>query len=304
MQHSGHHHASPIGKKLWFTIFLNGLITVAQVIAGFAGNSLSLLSDALHNFSDVLALVLSYLALHLTSRKSTLQKTFGYKRAEILAAFINTASLLAIAVLLCKEAITRLMQTAPPVESFSLITLGIMSVLINLWSVMLLRHEAKHSLNVRSAYLHLFSDILSSFAVVAGGLAIQWTKLYWIDSLLSIAIACYLVYSSWSILIDITRIIMHFTPDHINLEELEKDLLSQDKLANIHHVHVWQLNDQEVHFEAHIDFEEDLPLSEVSQTINKIRLRLHEKFGIRHTVIQPEIGVQDSKKLIVTECHH
>lgn len=298
-----HHDTSLVGKKLWLAIILNTFITLAQAVAGFASGSLSLLSDALHNFSDVVALLLSYFAIRLTHRDSTPKKTFGYKRGEILAALINTGTLLAIAVLLCKEAISRFSHPVE-VDSLPIIALGGLGLIINLGSVLLLRRESKHSLNVRSAYLHLFADTLSSVAVIVGGILIHWTNLYWIDSVLAIAIAVYLVYMSWHILMDLVRIIMHFTPNHIDLKELEKELLSEPNLANVHHIHVWQLNDQEVHFEAHVDFGKDLPLSEVSQTISKLSLQLREKFGIRHTVIQPEIGIHDSKKLIVTECHH
>jgi len=298
-----HHHSSHIGKKLGLAILLNSIVTIAQVLAGIFSGSLSILSDALHNFSDVVALLLSYFAIRLTNRASTPQKTFGYRRAEILAALINTGALLAIAVLLCREAIGRLNHPVE-VDSVVIMVLGGLGVVFNLASLLLLHKESKHSLNVRSAYLHLFTDVLSSVAVFIGGILIYWTHCYWIDSVLSIAIAVYLVYSSWGILTDIARIIMLFTPHHIKLEDLEKELLSNPNLANVHHIHVWQLNDQEVHFEAHVDFEKDLPLSEVSQVISKLSLQLREKFGIRHTVIQPEIGIQDSKKLIVTECPH
>lgn len=301
MIHEHHHHAH-LGKKLWIAIFLTSFITLAQIITGFMSGSLSLLTDALHNFSDVIALLLSYYAYRLSYRKSTLRLTFGYKRSEILAALLNIVSLASIAALLCREAIGRFFNPVE-VEALPIISMGTLSIVINTICVLLIHHEAKSSLNIRSTYLHLFTDILSSVAVVLGGVLIFWTQLSWIDSILTIAIACYLAYSSWHVFMDIVRIIMHFTPDHIKLEELEKELLSHSKVANVHHVHVWQLNDRDVHFEAHVDFEVDLPLSEVSQVISQLSQQLRDKFGIRHTVIQPEIGVDDSKQLIVTECH-
>lgn len=303
MGHAHHHDPSLLGKKLWLAIVLNSLVTLAQILVGFLSGSLSLLSDALHNFSDVIALLVSYFAIGLAHKEGTVHKTFGYKRAETLAALINIGTLLIVAALLCKEAVTRFLNPVA-VDSMPIMALGALGIIVNLGSALLLKKDSQYSLNVRSAYLHLFSDVLSSVAVVLGGMLIYWTKLYWIDSLLAIAITAYLVYSSWGMLRDIGRIIMHFTPEHIDLKALEKELLSDPNLANVHHIHVWRLNDQEVHFEAHVDFEKDLPLSEVSQTIHKLSRQLRDKFGIRHTVIQPEIGIDDSKKLIVTECHH
>ncbi len=300
--HAHHHSHSLSGRKMWLVILLNIIITVAQTITGFSVDSLSLLSDALHNFSDVIALLCSYIAIRLTQKESTASRTFGYRRGEIVTAFVNTATLMAIAALLVKEAIERLLHPVA-VSSLPVIALGSLGVLVNFLSVLLIHREAKHSLNVRSAYLHLFSDVLTSVAVIVGGALMYWTKLYWIDSALSILIACYLVVSSWAILIDIMRIIMHFTPKHIDLKVLEREILAFPGVANVHHVHIWQLNDLEIHFEAHIDFKKDLALSEVSQTITQLSKRLETQFGITHTVLQPEIGVFDSKQLIVGECH-
>ena len=297
-----HHHHSHIGKKLWLAIVLNGIVSLLELIVGFASGSLSLLSDAVHNVSDVVALCLSYFAVRMTSRESTVEKTYGYKRGEILSAMFNTAGLLIVAVLLCKEAIERFSHPSQ-VNGTTIFVLGALSLVVNLGSALLLRKEAAQSVNVRSAYLHLFSDSLSSVAVLVGGVLISWTQVYWIDSVLSIGIACFLVYSSWHILMEVLRIIMHFTPAHIDVHKLEEALLKDQRVSNVHHVHVWQLNDQEVHFEAHVDFKEDLPLSEVSQAIDSLSQMLREKFGIHHTVLQPEIGVQDRKTLIVTECH-
>ncbi len=297
-----HHDHTHLGRKLWLAILLNTFITIAQVVGGFFSGSLSLLSDALHNFSDVIALLLSYFAVHLGSKRSTPQKTFGYKRGEILAAFLNISGLLVIAFFLGKEAISRFFYPRE-VDSLTIIALGGLSVVINFVSVCLIHKEAKNSLNIRSAYLHLFSDILSSVAVCLGGVIIYWTQAYWVDSVLSMGVACYLLYTSWHILMDIIRIIMHFTPEHICLEDLEKELLSFQDIENVHHIHVWNLNDKDIHFEAHVDFVSDVSLSEASQIINRMSQRLHEKFGISHCVIQPEIGIHDSKTLIVTECH-
>ncbi|MEZ5082783.1 MAG: cation diffusion facilitator family transporter [Bacteroidales bacterium] len=156
------------GKNLLISIVLNLLITVGQVIGGFLSGSMALLSDALHNFSDVLALVISYIASKLTLRKPHVKYTFGLRRAEIMAAFINSLTLIIIGVLLCFEAIRRF-SLPPEIESSWVILFALLSILLNGISVIILHHDSKHNLNVKSAYIHLFTDMITSIGVLAGG---------------------------------------------------------------------------------------------------------------------------------------
>ncbi|MBW2192771.1 MAG: cation transporter [Deltaproteobacteria bacterium] len=288
------------GKKLGISIVLNVLITVAQVIGGFVSGSLSLLSDATHNFSDVISLFISYIANQLTKRKYTPQQTFGYKRAEIIAALINAATLLAIAVMLAGEAISRFNHPVE-IESSWVITLAALSILVNGVSVLLLRQDASESMNMRSAYLHLFSDMITSVGVLLGGMVMYYFHLYWIDSALSILIAAYLVYSSGGLLMQTLGVLMQFAPPGIDLKSIEIAILKFTTIKNIHHVHLWQLTDQEIHFEAHIDFEEDMKLSEAAEITQAVAQLLREKFDVQHVILQPEIGSDDSKRLIIDE---
>ncbi|MFK7823848.1 MAG: cation diffusion facilitator family transporter [Oligoflexales bacterium] len=297
-----HHHHSLKGKKLAWTIALNMLITLCQTVAGIFSGSLSLLSDALHNFSDVLSLIISSIAERLTQKKFSMDQTFGYKRAEIVAALINASTLLGVAFLICKEAVVRFIHPEE-IHSPTVIALAGLSILINALSVLLLQNEAKKSLNIRSAYLHLFSDMLTSIVVMLGGIAIFWLKAYWIDSLLSILIAIYLVYSSWQLVMQTLRVLMQFTPAHLSIKEIETDVLNFEQIQNIHHVHLWQLTDQDIHFEAHLDFYKDLPLSEASKILSEIRKLLASKFKIKHSVLQAEYGVDDPKQLVADHCN-
>lgn len=298
-----HHNHKLTGKKLWLSIALNIALTLAQVYYAYASDSLSLMSDALHNFSDVTALILSVFALYFVRKKSTTKKTFGYKRIEIIAAFLNTLSLLLLAILLCKESVLRFVQPIE-VHSVTVFSLGSLSIFVNLFCVLLLKTEAEHSLNLRSAYLHLFSDILSSIAIVLGALLMHWTQWFWIDSLLTLGVAGFLIYASWPMFVKILKIIMHFTPAGMDLRDIEKEILLSNKVANVHHAHLWQLNDNEIHLEAHIEFHEDLKLSEASKIIEELSATLCRKFGISHTVLQPEVDTKHSKQLIATECQH
>ena len=295
-----HDHGNLKGKKLGLSILLNIMITVAQAIGGLVSGSLSLLSDALHNFSDVIALIISYIAEKLTQKDYTPEQTFGYKRAEIIAALINAASLIVIALMLTKEAIVRFNEPVV-IESFPVIVLAGLSILVNGGSVLLLKKEAEENMNMKSAYLHLFSDMISSIAVLAGGICMYYFQIFWIDSVLSIGIAVYLIYSSFGLLGQTLRVLMQFAPKNIDIEAIRKAILQYPFIENVHHIHLWQLNDKDIHFEAHLDFKEDMSLSSVSDIIGQVNTLLRKEFQIGHTLIQPEFGVQDAKHLVVDE---
>jgi len=297
---AGHDHGDMKGKKLGISILLNILITVAQAIGAMVSGSLSLLSDALHNFSDVIALIISYIADKLTKKDFTPKQTFGFKRAEVIAALINAASLIAIALMISKEAIIRFNEPTI-IDSTIVIILAGMSILVNGGSVLLIKKEAEDNMNMRSAYLHLMSDLISSVAVLVGGICMSYFQVYWIDSVLSIGIAIYLIYSSVGLLVKTLKVLMQFTPSNIDPKEIEKELLKLPYIKNIHHLHIWQLNDKDIHLESHLDFSEDIKLSEVSEVIRGVSVLLQDKFDISHSILQPEFGVQDSKDLIADE---
>lgn len=300
---SGHHHHSHSdlkGRKLLLTILLNILITAAQVMGGFISGSLSLLSDALHNFSDVISLVISYIANKLTSRKNTVNQTFGYRRAEIIAAFINTATLIVVAVLLIIEAIKRFNDPVI-VESVWVIALATASILLNGLSVLILKKDASKNMNVKSVYLHLLSDMFTSVAVLAGGVIMFFYKIYWIDAILTMGIGIYLLYISWGLLLQTLKVLMLFVPSNILLKEVTDRIQQLSEINNLHHVHLWQLNDKQIHFEAHVDFVNNLKLSEVNCTLEMIKVILNKEFDIDHVILQPEFDICDKKDLIAQE---
>lgn len=289
------------GKKLFISIILNISITVAQFIGGIISGSLSLLSDAVHNLSDVISLIISYIANILTNRKKqTSQQTFGYKRAEIVAAFINSASLIVIAVFLAFEAVKRL-KNPVELESNIVIALALLAIFANGFSVLLLKNDAHHNLNMKAAYLHLLSDMLTSVAVLIGGLLMKFFQIYWLDGVLTIIISLYLLFMSWHIFRDSLYILMLFTPKHIKIEEIHKEIIKIDGVKNMHHVHIWQLNDSELHFDAHIEFKKDISLSEFDIKCKEIEKVLSEKFDIHHSFLQPEYARNDKKELIIQD---
>jgi len=295
-----HSHAKLKGRNLFISIFLNILITVAQVIGGLVSGSLSLLSDALHNFTDVISLIVSYIATILAGKSASLHKTFGFKRAEILAAFVNAATLIIVAVLLIKEAIIRF-QHPQIIESGIVIWLSLLGIIANGFSVLLLKSDSDKNMNMRSAYLHLLTDMLASVAVLVGGLLMKFYEIYWVDSVLTLVIALYLIWVGFDLLKDSFHVLMLFAPENVPVKEIVKEVQLLDEIKNVHHVHVWQLNEEETHFEAHIDFHNDISLSQFDAILVKIEELLYHKFHINHVNIQPEFGKCGPKDIIVQD---
>jgi len=288
------------GKKLLITIFLNILITTAQVIGGLISGSLSLLSDALHNFSDVITLVVSYVAAKLAKKKASINRTFGYKRAEILAAFINASTLVIVAILLIIEAVKRF-QNPQEVASTLVIWLSIIAIIGNGFSVLLLKNDSKNNINMRSAYLHLLTDMLASVAVLIGGLLMKYYQIFWVDSLLTLLIALYLIWVGYDLLKTSTRMLMLFTPNDINIKEVVRVVNKLPKVKKIHHVHIWNLSDDELHLEAHLDLTEDITTTAFNTLLLDIEKILQERFNINHVTIQPEYNKEDPKEVIVQD---
>ncbi len=299
--HSHHHHPVLSGKKLLLSIVLNSIITIAQLVFGFISGSLALISDAIHNFSDVISLILSYVANRLSlHKKQTTKQTFGFKRAEIIAAFINSATLIVIGIWLAIKAVERF-SNPQEINGSIVMWMAFLGILVNGFSVLLLKGDADHNLNMKSAYLHLLTDMLTSIVVLIGGGLIYFYQVYWIDALLTIFIAIYLVYMSWGIVVETLKILMLFAPDHLVIEDIEKAILSISAVKNIHHVHIWQLNDHDCHFEAHIEFHKDIRLSEFDVYCEEIEKLLHDKFGISHANFQPEFKRDDIKEYILQD---
>jgi cobalt-zinc-cadmium efflux system protein len=296
MQETGNHYHVVSGKNLGLAILLNVAITLAEAVGGIISGSMALLSDAAHNFSDVLSLIISYFASRLSKRKATEKETFGFRRSEILAAFINSATLIIISVIIIIEAIRRLMNPAP-LSANLMIWLAIASILINGLSALFLRKDSHDNINIRSAYLHLFGDMLTSVAVLAGGLAIKFLKWNWTDSVFSLAIAVWLLWLSWGIFRSSLRIIMQFTPEEIDIKKIACEFEKIPGVKNIHHVHVWQINDHDLMFEAHVDMSEDIKMSGFEKVLEEIKLVLIQN-GINHSTIQPEFSVDDKKQII------
>ncbi|WP_293875384.1 cation diffusion facilitator family transporter [Flavobacterium sp.] len=288
------------GKNLVYSILLNLLITIAQIVGGIISGSLALISDALHNFSDVLSLSFSLLAHKLSRRKASLNNTFGYKRAELIAAFINAITLIVVALFLIYEASTRLFHPTP-IQSTLVIWLALLGIVVNGGSVLLLKKDSEHNLNMKSAYIHLLTDMMASVAVLIGGLLMKFYGWFWVDSLMTLLIAVYLIYVSYDLIKSSTKMLMLFTPKHIDIKEIVREVHKIKGINKLHHIHVWHLNEEELHLEAHLDCSDDIKMSEFNVLLHNVEMVLFEKFNINHINIQPEFKKEDPKDFIVQD---
>ncbi|WP_281951765.1 cation diffusion facilitator family transporter [Nitrosophilus kaiyonis] len=293
-----HHHHHVEGKNLFITIILNIIITLSQIVGGIYANSLSLLSDAMHNLSDVLTLVIAWAANKIAKKPSTKSYTFGLKRAEIIAALFNASLLLGIAIFLIVESFHKFFYPQS-VDSLWVIWLGILSILLNTLSVLFVKKDSEKNINIKAAYLHLLTDVFTSIAVVIGGLLMQFYKIYWVDPAISLLIAFYLIFASIDIIKESITILMEFAPKSIDIEKIADEVKKIKEVENIHHIHIWRLGEHDIFLEAHIDFKKNLSLKEVTQIIIDIEKLLFKKFHISHVTLQPEFQREDNKAIVV-----
>jgi cobalt-zinc-cadmium efflux system protein len=273
-------------KNLFITIALNIFITTVQIIGGIISGSLSLISDAMHNFSDAVAIVITYIALRLSKKPKTPKYTFGLKRAEIIAAVVNASTLIIISFFLIREAIERLYNPNEITGSLMLIV-AVVGFIPNVIGALLLKKGSEKNINIRAAYFHLVSDAISSIAIIIGAVFIIAYKFYWVDPILTILIALYILVEAYKILKESIDILMMSNTEEINLEEIKSFVEKIPGVKNIHHIHLWKLNDNDTHFEAHIEVE-DMRVSKTSEIQKIITAELHNRYEINHTTLQFE----------------
>lgn len=303
-QHSSHHKERTQSKNLLITFLLNLIISVAELIGGLLSNSLSLISDAIHNFSDGLAVLITWLSIRISKRPANQQHTFGYKRVQILAALFNALTLITICIFLLAEAYHRFMQPQA-VEGFAMMWVAMIGLVANLLGVVLLRKFSNDNLNIKAAYLHLIGDSLSSVAVIIGGVLIIFYEIYWIDPLITALISLYILKETWEVLAETYRILMQAGPSTLQLQPIADRVVAIEGIKSIHHIHIWQLTDQELHFEAHIEMENDLLLTEAQKKSDVIRALLVQEFGFAHVTLQTEINRCSEPDLVAggDHCH-
>jgi cobalt-zinc-cadmium efflux system protein len=286
-------------QRIILVIVLNSAIIAAEIIFGLLGNSIALVSDALHNLGDVLAIVIALIAIIYTEKKATREMTYGYIRSEMMASFTNSIFLTATMIYILYTSVTRLLSPEP-VNGIYMIILASIAFIANSLSVFLLRdfrhahhNHSEHTceetqpedLNLKSAYLHLLGDAGISLGVLLGGILIYFFRWSFIDPIFSILFSLYILYESAKILRKTFFSLMDIAPS--NLGSIEKSILSHPEIKSIHDIHISQPSSKEVYFSAHIVLKEENKLEKIESLFEEIREDL-KKFNVTHALLQPE----------------
>lgn len=273
------------GQRFFIVTVLNAVITILEVVGGLLSGSLALLSDAFHNLGDTFSIVISYVAHRISQRQEDQRNTFGYGRAQILAAMLNAFLLIIVSVFLVIEAVKRLSHPET-INGGLMLWVAIIGLLANLVSALLMHGGAKHNLNMKATYLHLLSDTLSSIGVIFGAFMIQWYNVTIFDPIITIVVALYITVESWPIVRHTITILMQGAPK-MDYDAIKADLLTIEGVTNVHHIHVWMIDEHRIMFSAHINMQ-DMLLSEVEPIYRQIERLLATKYQICHVTLQAE----------------
>ncbi|MGC8942660.1 MAG: cation diffusion facilitator family transporter [Caldisericia bacterium] len=284
-------------KNLAVVILMNLFIFISELLGGIFSRSLSLLSDSFHNLSDTLSIIISLIAIRFSKKDNSYKFTFGGKRAEIVASLFNSIFLFIVSFILIRESVIRLMNPEI-VKTFLMLIIAIIGLLLNGISVLLLKDFSKESMNIKSSYLHLLMDTLSSVAVVFGGILMMIFKIYWIDPILTLLITLYILKEGFEIFTNSIKILMEGTPKDIDLDKLKKDVEKIEGISDLHHVHIWQIDEKNYLFEGHIKLKNDVSVSEADNIRKSVEDLLNDEFKISHSTIQIEYNGCCEKDLI------
>ena len=293
--HSHHHHHDHAPKLTHLTrafiigIILNAAFVVAEVVGGFYTHSLSLLTDAGHNLSDVASLALALLAFKLSGVAKNSQYTYGYKRSTIVVSLLNAIILLAAVVLIAYEAATRFMHPEA-VAGATIAWIAAAGILVNGITAWLFMQGKEKDLNVRGAYLHMAIDAVVSFGVVISGVVIYFTRWFWVDSVVSLIIVFVIIGGTWSLLKDSLRLSLDGIPKELNLEKVKAAILKTKGILDVHHVHIWALSTTENALTAHLVIDQTAvtSFSHIKEDLRHELLHL----DIQHSTFEPEFSVE------------
>jgi cobalt-zinc-cadmium efflux system protein len=279
-----HSHA-PSARALRYSLLATFTYVLVTLFAGLRAHSLALLSESGHNVTDLLALLLSWVAVFIQTRPRSATKTYGYRRAGVLAAFVNALTLVVIAFYIFYEAVERLNHPVE-VQPKIMIWVAVAGVLMN-GTISWFLFRAAHDVNIRSAFIHQLGDTLSTAAVIVGGLAILFTGRHWVDPALSIGIACLILWSSLGIIRETLNILLEGTPRGMSVQGIVTSLSAIAGVNDVHDVHVWSLGSDSHALSCHVRID-DMPLSESEAILRKVTDLLARDFHIHHTTIQFE----------------
>ena len=286
MSHDHHHHdMDAMGdRRLGWAITFNMVLTLAQVVGGIVSGSLSLIADALHNFSDAASLLIAWVARKIGRLPPDRFKTFGYKRAEVIAALINLVTLVIVGIYLVYEALWRIYEPQV-IEGWIVVIVAGVALVVDVATAMLTYTMSKNSMNIRAAFLHNVSDALASVGVIVAGSLILLYGWYWTDTLLTLIIAAYVLYQAATMLPRTIHILMQGAPEDIDIDEVVQAMEEVAGVNNVHHVHLWQLDEHQNALEAHVVID-DFNATETTKTA--LKRILMERFAIGHSTLEFE----------------
>jgi cobalt-zinc-cadmium efflux system protein len=284
--HGGPERRTRTSRKLLIATIATVLFFGIELAAGLISNSLALIGDAFHNITDAFALVLALVAVSIARRPATVRKSFGYRKAGILAAFLNATILIALMVIVMIEAIRRVRQPEP-VEGAWMIGVALIGIVYNFGVTIWLMKEGRKDINVRGAMLHMFGDGLSSVGVVIAALLILWTGTTIWDPLVSILIGLVVFWTSWGILKEAVNLLLEGTPKGIDPERVTVDLAADPEVLDVHHLHIWALGPASPALSCHLMMG-DVTLRSAGEVLDRVNAMLAERYGIQHTTIQIE----------------
>ena len=273
-------------SRLALSLFLTLAFVAVEAAAGYFANSLALLTDAAHNLTDVIALGLSWFAIRITAQPANARKTYGYHRAGILVALLNSTTLVLISLGIFYEAYQRFLSP-PEVQSSILIGVGLIAVVINLVTALLVHRGSESDLNLRSAFVHLMGDVISTVGAVIAGVIIYFTDANWLDPLVSVLIGFLILYNAWGILREAIDILLESTPRDVNIKEMIKDVIEIEGVLGVHDLHVWSLTQNLRSMSAHI-LTEDITVSAGAEIQSRINELVYHRYNIVHATLQLE----------------
>jgi cobalt-zinc-cadmium efflux system protein len=282
-----HAHNRVSGRKLFWAIVFNLGITLAEVVGGFISGYLALLADAVHNLSDVAALGLAWLGVKGSEKPATKKSTYGYKRVEVMTAFISAVSLVVIAVFILVEAYRRLRHPQPITQPAIFLSVAVIGLIGNIVSIYFLHSEKGKSLNMKTAFLHMSYDALSSAVVIIGGVAILLTGWHVIDVILSATIAMMIFWSSYLVIKEAILIFLEAVPQGVDFDAVLKAIMEIPQVRDVHDLHIWSLSSHEIALSCHVAIEEE-DFHDGPDIIVAINHMLKERFRIGHPTIQIE----------------
>ncbi len=295
-----HHHSTPdFNRAFLIGVTLNVVFVVVEVIFGLVSQSLALLTDAGHNLSDVLGLLLAWGAATLATRKPSVRRTYGYSRATILASLGSGLLLLAAVGAITWEALGRLVDPAEP-AGMTIMVVAAVGVVINTATALMFLRGKDRDLNIRGAYLHMLADAAVSLGVVVAGALIWWRGWVWMDPVISLLIAAVIFWSTWGLLRDSLNLAVDAVPRSIDPEKVQAFLLAQPGVAALHDLHIWPISTTDTALTAHLVM---APMPDSNRFLNELANQLHEQFSIDHATIQLERG-QAEQGCPQLECTH